>query len=427
MTEKLLHFIDRTPNAFFAVANAAKALIAAGYTELCEGERWTLRRGGAYFVRRNGSSLIAFTVPDLDYDGYLIIAAHLDSPALKLKPRPNDNGLYCRLVTERYGGMNLLTWFDRPLSVAGRVIVRTNDGIESRLVDLGRDAAVIPSVAVHLAAPDGKPNPAVDMNALYGEEGGAGLMAEIAQNLGVDEESVLSHDLYLYNREKGTVFGANNEFIAAPRLDDLACAYTALTAFFEAEPSSSAIPVLALFDNEEVGSSTRQGADAGFLHEVLTRIGESVGGTESDYLCRIANSFMLSADNAHAKHPNHPELSDAMTAPVPNRGVVLKYNANCRYTTDALTGALFTEICKKQDIPVQIYTNRSDLPGGSTLGNLACRHVSVATADIGIAQFAMHSCYESAGSMDIYYMEKAMRSFYESDIHMIVDGKYALQ
>ncbi len=429
MTEQLLRFISRCPNAYFAAAHTAKALLSAGFTELHEHEKWNLLPGGQYFVRRNDSSLIAFMIPEFDFDGYAIVAAHLDSPALKLKPKPEQNGAYLLLPTERYGGMNLNTWFDRPLSVAGRVVVRTENGVESRLCDLGRDAALIPSVAIHQCrnVNDGVAvNAAVDMKALFGDGTGDGhLLSEIAEAAEVDETEILDYDLLLYNRMEGTHFGVDNEFIAAPRLDDLECAYAALTAFLRSRPDSAA-SVLALFDSEEVGSATRQGADSTFLCDVLSRISEVFSELASDHARFLAGSFMLSADNAHALHPNHPELSDKDAAPKLNGGIVIKYNAQSRYTTDALSAAVFKEICRRNDIPVQTYANRSDMPGGSTLGNVSATQLSIPTVDIGLAQLAMHSSYETAGARDLDYLIRAFAAFYSGGVHAVRDGKYTL-
>lgn len=429
MTEQLLRFISRSPNAYFAAANVAKALVSAGFTELHEHERWNILPGEQYFVRRNDSSIIAFMMPEFSFDGYAVVAAHLDSPALKLKPTAEQNSAYLTLPTERYGGMNLHSWFDRPLSVAGRVVVRTENGVETRLCDLGRDAALIPSVAIHQCRNlnDGfAPNAAVDMKALFGDGTGDGdLLSEIAEAAEVEKSEILDYDLYLYNRMEGTHFGADNEFIAAPRLDDLECAYAALTAFLRTRPDSS-VSVLALFDSEEVGSATRQGADSCFLADTLSRISESVSDTPSDHKRFLAGSFMLSADNAHALHPNHPELSDKDAAPKPNGGVVVKYNANNRYTTDAVTAAVFKELCRRNDIPVQVYAVRSDMPSGSTLSNISSTQVSIPTVDIGLAQLAMHSSYETAGARDLDYLVRACAAFYSGGVHTVHDGKYEL-
>lgn len=429
MSASLLHFIEKSPNAFFAAKNIREGLLAEGFTELCEGEKWTLAEGGEYFVCRNGSSVIAFRVNEVDFDGFMMMAAHLDSPTFKLKAEPMAKGAYTLVTSERYGGMNLWSWLDRPLSVAGRLVCRVGERIESRLVNLDRDSLVIPSVAIHQQRDINTGftlNPAVDLNALYSDGSrDVSLITSLAEAAGVLPEDVLSHDLYLYARDRGTHFGANNEFIGAPRLDDLACANGIFRGFMTAS-ASDAIPVAVFLDNEEVGSLSRQGADGGFLSDVLRRINDCLGGDESDYLCRLANSFLVSADNAHALHPNRPELSDKASAPKPNGGVVLKHAASQSYTTDAVSEAIFAEICSKAGVPLQHYENRRDALSGSTLGRLVFHHVSVPTVDIGLAQLSMHSAYETMGAHDVGYLETAAEAFFSSALRMVKDGVYEL-
>ncbi len=429
MVERLLSFIEKSPTAFHAASEIASLLHASGFSELCEGEGWSLRAGGRYFVRRNQASLIAFTVTDPDFNGFMLMASHLDSPTFKLKPSHEVTGDYVRLSTERYGGMNPASFLDRPLSLAGRVLVRRTGGVESRLFDFAEPICLIPSVAGHLlrGSEKGELNPAIDLLPLYGMRGEAGeLLSAVAERLSVDADDILSHDIYLYNAEGGCRFGKNREFIASPRLDDLLCAYPILCGFLEAE-ASDAIPVAAFFDSEEVGSLTRQGAESSFLSDTLLRINEALSGDMNDYRCRLANSFLLSADNAHALHPNRPECSDRENAPRLNGGVVLKTNACMRYTTDAVSGGLFTELCRRSDIPIQHYANREGILGGATLGHLALRQTSILAADIGLAQLAMHAAYESAGALDAVYLARAATVFFESSLHILKDGKYELQ
>ena len=429
MSASLLHFIDKSPNALFAAKNIREALLTEGFTELCEGEKWTLSEGGDYFVCRNGSSVIAFRVNEVDFDGFMMMAAHLDSPAFKLKADPMEKGAYTLVTSERYGSMNLWSWLDRPLSVAGRLVCRVGERIEARLVNLDRDALVIPSVAIHQKRDVNTGftlNPAVDLTALYSDGSqDVSLIATLAEAAGVSPANVLSHDLYLYARDRGTHFGANSEFIGAPRLDDLACVNGIFRGFMKAS-SSDAVPVAVFLDGEEVGSLSRQGADGGFLSDVLRRINDCLGGDDSDYLCRLANSFLVSADNAHAVHPNHPELSDKAAAPKLNGGIVMKHAASQSYTTDAVSEAIFTEICKKAGVPVQHYENRRDAIGGSTLGRLVFHHVSVPTVDVGLAQLSMHSAYETMGAHDVSYLEAVAEAFFSSTLHMVKDGVYEL-
>ena len=412
--EGLFEFIKKSPSAYHAVNTVKQMLDNDGYTELYESERWKLAIGGKYYVIRNGTSIIAFrTVRDAR--GFMICASHSDCPSFRVKVTPETVGAYTRLEVEKYGGMIYYSWLDRPLSVAGRVVVKTAEGLESKLVNLDSDLATIPSLAIHLnrGVNDGaKFNPAKDLLPLYtgaGEKGA--FLSSIAADLGVDVEHILSHDLFLYNRDEGKRVGKDGEFILCPRLDDLGCVYTSTVAFLEAREAQS-LPVLAVFDNEEVGSETKQGAASTFLRDTLLRI----SGGESSLAVALENSFMLSADNAHAKHPASPEMSDPDNAPVLNGGVVIKYNANQRYTTDGLSDALFRTVCERAGVTVQTYCNRADLPGGSTLGSISNTRVSVPTVDIGLPQLAMHSANETAGAKDVGSMISAISEFYSTAI-----------
>ena len=410
----LFKFIDSSPTAFHAVANVKERLIAEGYTELYENEEWTLSDGGKYFVIRNSSSVIAFRYKSSP-TCFMIAASHSDSPSFKLKELSEDRASYVRIPTEKYGGMILYSWFDRPLSVAGRAVYKSDGKIKSSLVNIDRDLAVIPSVAIHFnrtVNDSFSPNPAVDMLPLLASGDTSSSIRDIISSaLGVSGEDILSSDLFLYAREKGSRFGIDGEFIISPRLDDLACVYTSLEGFLSAEESGS-IPVLAVFDSEEIGNATRQGAASTFLYDTLER---TVSDRES-YLRLISNSFMVSADNAHAKHPAHPELSDKVGAPILNGGVVVKYNANQRYTTDSLSAAIFKEICNKANAKTQSFYNRPDIPGGTTLGITASTLVPIATVDIGLPELAMHSAIETAGAFDLIDMIKAMRSLFSSSM-----------
>jgi len=409
---ELFSFIKNAPSAYHTVAEVKKELIACGHTELFEGEKWELCNGGSYFVIRNGSSIIAFKARK-SARGFMIVASHSDSPAFRLKITPEICGVYNRLEVEKYGGMIYYSWFDRPLSLAGRVAVRTKDGIETKLVNIDRDVAVIPSVAIHMnrTVNEGyKFNPAQDLLPLVGSsESNGAVIKEVAKAAGVSENDILSHDIFLYNRENGKIFGVQNEYILSPRLDDLECVFTSLKAYINAKDSSS-VPVLAVFDNEEVGSETKQGAASTFLYDVLSRVGGE------DYSTMISNSFMVSADNAHAKHPNHPELADRDNAPVMNGGIVVKWNANQKYTTDGVSDATFRTICERVGVKTQSYYNRADMAGGSTLGSISNTKVSIPTIDIGLAQLAMHSASETAGAYDVAAMIAALTEFFETSI-----------
>ena len=418
INRELLDFIDASPTAWHAAAKVVEALTRVGFTRLFEEEDWSLRAPGKYYVVRNGSAVIALNLPEQP-DGFLMMAAHDDSPTFRVKAAGEEKtlGLYSRLSVEKYGGMLCSTWLDRPLSLAGRVAVRDKDGVTMRLVNIERDLLLIPNLAIHMdrSANEGKNfNPNVDMVPLFGSaDAKTGLNALLAEALGVKEEDIVSRELNLYPRAPGTVWGAENEYVSAPRLDDLQCVFGCLKGFLQAEKPKKAA-VLCVFDNEEVGSGTRQGADSGFLDDVLSRAWTALGRSDTQYRAALANSFMVSADNAHAIHPNHPEFADRSERPVMNGGVVIKFNAAMNYTTDGLSAAVFSELCRAAEVPVQHYSNRPDLRGGGTLGHISLAHVSVPTLDIGLAQLAMHSCYETAGAKDTEYLIRAARAFYES-------------
>jgi aspartyl aminopeptidase len=428
-TNQLLDFIERSPVSFAAVQQAESMLKEHGYEHLSFQSGWELCAGGRYFVTRNGSSLIAFTLPDDPKPGFMIAASHSDSPCFKLK---TDSEVvtfdrYLKLNTEGYGGMIVSSWFDRPLSLAGRAIVKNGSAFETRVVAFDRDLCLIPNVCIHFNREINngyKYNKAVDTLPLVSNSNEKGqIKALVAKQLNVEPDAIVSMDLFVINRTRGSVFGADDAFFCAPRIDDLQCAFTTLTALLEAE-APKAIPVYALFDNEEVGSETKQGAASTFLFDVLTRVAAHYQRTLPEML---PASFMLSCDNGHALHPNHPELSDAKNAPHMNGGVVIKHNANQRYATDALSEALFTEICARADVPVQHFANRSDIAGGGTLGSISNTRVSLKTVDIGLAQLAMHSAVETGGVKDTDYMIRAAKAFYESALTVTGDGAIVLE
>lgn len=355
-----------------------------------------------------------------------IVAAHSDSPTFRVKTGAEITveGHYKKLNTEGYGGMILSSWFDRPLSLAGRAVVRTDAGVKTVLVNIDRDLLVIPSLAIHMTRgmADQKLNPQVDLLPLFGDEK-ADYTALVAAAAGVAPEDLLAGDLFLYPRQKGTVAGAQGEFIVAPRLDDLQCAFSAVTSFLAAE-NAEKLNVCAVFDNEEVGSRTKQGADSTFLTDTACRIRAALGIGEAEWLEKLPESFMLSADNAHAVHPNYAAKCDETNRCYLNGGIVVKYSANQKYTTDAVSASVFGEICRRAGVPVMVFHNRSDMAGGSTLGNIANAHLSLNTVDIGIPQLAMHACVETAGARDTDYMVRAMTAFYEADIRRTADGAY---
>ena len=425
--QKLFRFLDESPTCYHAAANAKAALTAAGAVELRESEQWKLEKGTLYVVERGDSALVAFRVPEGPFHGFLMAAAHSDSPTFKVRETAEaaSAGNTLRLSVEPYGGGVWRGWLDRPLSVAGRVVIRQGDRLVSRLVNIDRDLLVIPGVAIHMDRSVNKGaelNPAVDLLPLLGcgKEPGA-FRKLIAEAAGVREEHLLSTELFLYPRTKAVQTGLNGEFIVSPRLDDLQCVFGCLEGFLAAKPGGS-LPMLAVFNNEEVGSNTRQGADSTFLTDVLERIAHGCGLDSEAWKAAVANSFMVSADNAHAIHPAHPEYADKGEFPVLGGGIVIKYNANQRYTTDAVSGAVFQAICQEAGVPVQRYSNRADLPGGSTLGNISTAHLSVPTVDIGLPQLAMHSVCETAGAADTDHLVKAMTAYFSRDFHRDRDG-----
>lgn len=432
ITKNLIGFIEKSPTAFHAVAEIGNMLAADGFNRLHEKDAWALVPGGKYYVTRNQSSIIAFAVPETFEKAFLLTASHTDSPTYKLKAKSETDafGKYIKLNVEGYGGMIAASWLDRPLSIAGRVLCKMDDKIISKLVKIDRDLVLIPNVAIHQNRNINSAynyNPAVDLMPLFAsKEKHDSLNKMIAQEAGCTEEEILYSDLYLYNRTPAAIWGADEEFFSCPRIDNLQCAYTTLLGFMDAVKSEEChmLPVYASFDNEETGSSTKQGANSQFLADTLKRICDSF---DIQLPCALASSFMVSADNGHAKHPNHPEYSDGLNVPHLNEGVVIKENAGQKYTTDAVSGAIFADICKKSNVPTQQFANRSDLGGGSTLGSISNTNVALNTIDIGLAQLAMHSSYETGGTADTKYMIDAMKAFYRALIRTEGDGIYVIE
>lgn len=408
-------FIDQSPTAFHAAANAEAMLKEAGFHKLEKGERVSV--GGSYYEMRNGSALIAFCVPEGEMKGFRFVASHSDSPCFKVKETPEIkvDGRYLKLNTEKYGGMILNTWLDRPLSLAGRAVLENEAGeLETRLVDFRKDMLIIPNVAIHFNRDVNKGlalNEQTDLLPLMAEDQELTVTQLCAKELSVKEEQILGTDLYVYNRDRCRVMGADDAFIGGPRLDDLECAYATLQGFLQGE-KKDCCAVYALFDNEEIGSGTKQGADSTFLSDVIADICEGLGLSEREKRELLEESFLLSADNGHAVHPNHPEKSDPTNRPYLNGGIVLKFQGSQKYTTDAYSSAFVRKLCRDQQIPFQCFANRSDIAGGSTLGNISTAHVSVPSADIGLAQLAMHSAFETAGAKDLEAMEKLCRAFF---------------
>jgi len=429
--KELLTFIEKSPSCYHVIQNLKKELATEGFKEVYEGKPWVLEEGGRYYVSRNGSSLIAFKVPGRTFKGFQIISSHSDSPSFKVKENPEIEveQQYVKLNVEKYGGMLYAPWFDRPLSVAGRILIKEGNQIQTKLVNINRDLMLIPNLAIHLNRKVNEGyvyNAQEDMLPLFGDAAAKGTFIKIlAENARVQEESIIGSDLFLYNRMKGTFWGANEEYISSTKLDDLQCVFTSFNGFLAGSHPEN-VSVCCVLDNEEVGSTTRQGAASTFLKDTLMRISGEMEKSESEHLMALDTSFMISADNAHGVHPNYAVKTDPTNRPFLNQGIVIKYSANQKYTTDGVTAALFKLICEKAEVPFQTYMNRSDIEGGSTLGNISNTQVAVNSVDIGLAQLAMHSPYETAGVRDTYYMRKAAETFYNSNICAIQSGGYTL-
>lgn len=417
ISRDLIHFIAKSPSTFHAVRGIKAALLYAGFTEIREEDTWQIEKGGKYVVTRNGSALMAFTVPKEGAESFHITASHCDSPTFKIKENPEiADGPYVKLNVEGYGGMIMSTWLDRPLSVAGRLLVAENGHLAEKLVAIDGTMLVIPSVAIHMDRSVNQHKEwkvQKDMLPLYGMTGAkTPFMDVIAAAAKIKAEDILAHDLILYSRVPGTIWGEGREFISSPKLDDLQCAFACFRGFTQGQKEKY-ISVYALFDNEEVGSATSQGAGSTFLANTLERLARSLGYSYDETMAMIARSFMISADNAHSVHPNHPEYADPVNRPVINGGIVIKYSAAQKYATNAFSAAYFKKLCKSHDIPTQTFTNHSDNPGGSTLGNISNTVIAMPTVDIGLPQLAMHSSYETAGVKDTAYLVDAVTKFYE--------------
>ncbi len=420
ISREMLEFINASPCARHAVENLTTSFIAEDYIELSENEEWNIKRGGRYYVSRAGSSLIAFRIPNDEISSFQAVLTHNDSPSLKLKPNFElDTADFKRFSVEKYGGPILESFFDTPLGIAGSVTVNSGDGVCEKSVYL-ENACIIPRTPPHLSKEQGT-NPAVDMCPLYAVGRADGLMSVIASSLSVSCDDILSHDLYVVPCVKGVIWGEKGELVSSPRLDNLQSVFTSFAGFLNSD-ECTAIPVMAVFDNEEIGSGGEEGAGSTFLSDTLERISASLGKSHEEHLRLLANSFFVSADGAHARHPNHPELFDAANSPTLNGGVAIKYNANKRYTTTAVSAGLFMQIAKMAQVPCQTYSNRSDIAGGSTLGHISQSQSSVLTVDVGASMLAMHSAFETAGAKDTEYLARVFEMFYSVSVERENNG-----
>ncbi len=421
----LMEFLDKSPVNFYAVRTVAERLDSEGFTRLDSRDAWHLKPGGKYYMVKNGTAIFGFTVASepIASAGFRIIAAHSDSPCFRVKPNPEmlSDGGVVKLNVEVYGGPILYTWFDRPLSLAGRVVMRSDDPLhpESKLIKFDRPLLTIPHLAIHFnrsvnegnrisAQKDMLPVAAIVKEAAEKDGLLLGLIAEAA---GCSTDDILDFDLSLYDTTPACLVGMNNEFVTSGRLDDLSMVHAAMEALVSAQAGKQTC-VMAIFDNEETGSGTKQGAASPILADLLRRITDSFGGTREDFVRAVENSFMVSADNAHAYHPNYGEKYDPTNHPVPGGGPVIKINARCKYMTDADSAAVFRHICEKAGVPVQYFVNHSDVAGGSTLGNILTSQLPLRGVDMGEAIWAMHSVRETAAAIDHTYSIKAFNTFF---------------
>lgn len=422
----LMHFLDSSPVNFLAAQTICTRLDAAGFTRLPMNKEWVIEPNGRYYVTQNDSAVFAFVAPSSAPRAFRVIAAHSDSPCFRVKPNCEmiSDGCMLRLNTEVYGGPILYTWFDRPLSLAGRVILRneksTLDPIRVN-IDFRRPLMTIAHLAIHFnrAVNDGNPiSKQKDMLPVVGrlnsaDEAKGWLLRLVANELDIEPERILDFDLSLYDTTKAEIVGAYGDFITSGRIDDLSMAHAAMTTIIEtAEKSSEDLRIMAVFDNEETGSGTKQGAGSPILEHIIRRVFLNMGKSEAEYMASIADSFMISADNAHGVHPNYVEKQDPTNHPVLGNGPVIKINANCKYMSDAVTAAIYAEICREAGVPFQYFVNHSDVAGGSTLGNILTSQIPLRGVDMGAAIWAMHSARETASSADVPKIIASFKHFF---------------
>lgn len=421
----LMTFLDRSSVNFLAAEELCNRLDQAGFSRLDPAEKWILEKGGKYYITQNQTAVMAFALSTEGPDaGYKIISAHSDSPGFRIKPKAqmNGEGGIIRLNTEVYGGPILYTWFDRPLSIAGRVILRSDDLLHPRCVNIriARPLLTIPHLAIHFnrAVNEGnKLSKQKDMLPVIGIindelQRDNILLKLIAKELSVEIDEIMDFDLSLYDTTPACLLGLNNEFLTSGRIDDLSMCHAALTALLDSSDTRMT-RVMAIFDNEETGSGTKQGAASPLLADLISRITLCLGGNEEDRQRAIARSFMVSADNAHGLHPNYVEKQDPTNHPLLGGGPVIKINANCKYMTDADSAAVFAGICEKAGVPVQYFVNHSDVAGGSTLGNILTSQIPLRGVDMGAAIWAMHSVRETASAADHGYIVQAFTAFFD--------------
>lgn len=423
--QALVDFLNASPCNFYAVKTVESRLVEAGYRKLNQSDKWNVKVGDKFYVTKNDSAIFAFNIgtDNIAEKGFRLVSAHSDSPTFRIKPNAEMvcEGGVTKLNTEVYGGPILYTWFDRPLSAAGRVLINSGDALkpETRLVNFKRPIMVIPHLAIHFNRAVNEGNhlsKQKDMLPIIGiinerMEAGEMLINLICSELGVEKHQILDFDLLLYPVYPAMKVGIHNELICGGRIDDLSMAHAGLEAFLEADNVTST-KVLAIFDNEETGSGTKQGAASPVLANMLQRIVTALGGNEEDYFRALASTFLISADNGHALHPNYVEKQDPTNHPILGGGPIIKINANCKYMTDAASASVFKALCQKAGVPVQYFVNHSDVAGGSTLGNILTSQIDINGVDVGNPILAMHSCCETGTCYDQMAMIAVFRQFY---------------
>ncbi len=423
----LMNFLDSSPVNFLATQTICTRLEASGFVRLPMNRAWSIEPAGRYYVTQNDSAVFAFVAPNsTSPKTFRIISAHSDSPCFRIKPKCEmlSDGNMLRLNTEVYGGPILYTWFDRPLSLAGRVILRNEgsplDPIRVN-IDFHRPLMTIPHLAIHFNRQVNEGNPLSkqkDMLPVVGRLESKGdakdwLLNLVAHELDISPERIIDFDLSLYDTTCAEVVGINGDFITSGRLDDLSMAHAAMTAIIEtADKASSDLRIMAIFDNEETGSGTKQGAASPILDYIIRRVFLAMGCNDTEFMAAVSDSFMISADNAHGVHPNYVEKQDPTNHPILGNGPVIKINANCKYMTDAATASIYSEICKQAGVPVQYFVNHSDVAGGSTLGNILTSQIPLRGVDMGAAIWAMHSARETASTTDVPLIINSFKEFF---------------
>ena len=422
---EVIEFIDESPSTYHVVKNCSDILDENGFERIMPREKWEIKKGGKYFFKKSSSTIIAFTVGE-NFDvkkGFKIFGAHTDSPCFRIKPNPEivtEN--IVRLNTEVYGGPILSTWFDRPLSIAGRVIVKGEDPFFPKTVKIKIDEPLltIPNLAIHQnrevnnGVKIDKQNDVLPVISLINKnfEKEGYLERIILEKTGIKKEDIIDFDLYLYATEKGCLLGANEEFMSSPKLDNLASVYTGIIGLVEAEENQDRINIFVAFDNEEIGSATKQGADSNYLLNTLERISLALGLDRSDFLQMLESSYILSADAAHAAHPAHLGKTDPTNRGRINEGISIKISAKQKYTSDGYSIAIIKQLIEGTEIRIQPFVNESNELGGSTIGPLSSTHLDIDGVDLGVPMFAMHSVRELCGIFDVFYLKELAKEFF---------------